>query len=152
MTIHHHHALLLAAADPLIWEQHPESDRYKPEVFRRYLDGAMASGGALVAIENTTGQVIGASRYYEYDAGNKMVAVGYTFLVRQCWGNGYNNEMKRLMLHHAFQYVDTVIFHVGAHNYRSQKAVAKTGAVLHHAANDKPEYWLHKHIWLQMGY
>ncbi len=152
MTTAHHEQLLKAAADPLIWEQHPESDRYKPEVFHRYLDGAMASGGALIATDNQTGQIIGASRYYEHDAGNHRVAVGYTFLVRQCWGNGYNNDMKRLMLHHAFQYVDTVVFHVGACNYRSQKAVAKTGAVLHHAANEKLEYWLHKHTWPQSGY
>lgn len=151
MSVHHHSALLATAADPLIWEQHPESDRYKPEVFQRYLDGAMASGGALVAIDNKTGQIIGASRYYEHDAGNKRVAVGYTFLMRRCWGNGYNNEMKRLMLHHGFQYADTVIFHVGEHNYRSQKAVLKTGATLHHHAPGKLEFWLHKADWINLA-
>ena len=31
-------ALLTAASDPLIWEQHPESTRYQPEVFQRYFD------------------------------------------------------------------------------------------------------------------
>lgn len=147
MTTHHHSALLHAAADPLIWEQHPEHDRYKPEVFQHYLAGAMVSGGALVAIDNETGAVLGASRYYEYDPSNDRIAIGYTFLVRYCWARGYNNEMKRLMLQHAFQYVETVVFHVGAFNYRSQKAVQKTGAELHLHASGKMEFWLHKANW-----
>ncbi|MEO6486653.1 MAG: hypothetical protein ABIO78_01795, partial [Thermoanaerobaculia bacterium] len=39
------------ASDPLIWEQHPESDRYTEEKFRRYFDGAMQSGGAFAVID-----------------------------------------------------------------------------------------------------
>ena len=35
--------LYRAASDPLIWEQHPEPDRYKAAVFRKYFD---ALGGA----------------------------------------------------------------------------------------------------------
>jgi RimJ/RimL family protein N-acetyltransferase len=34
-------ALFAAASDPLIWEQHPESDRYERTVFQRYFDGAI---------------------------------------------------------------------------------------------------------------
>jgi RimJ/RimL family protein N-acetyltransferase len=37
--------------------------------------------------------------------------------------------MKALMLHHAFQFVKSVIFLVGSHNVRSQKAVERIGAV-----------------------
>ncbi|MEY3159378.1 MAG: hypothetical protein RLZZ49_858, partial [Bacteroidota bacterium] len=33
------------------------------------------------------------------------------------------------MLNHAFQFVDQVIFHVGANNIRSQKAMEKLGAI-----------------------
>src|ERR1051326_5275302 len=29
------HALFTAASDPLVWQQHPDSDRYKPEVFQK---------------------------------------------------------------------------------------------------------------------
>ncbi|MFL6531525.1 MAG: GNAT family N-acetyltransferase, partial [Chthoniobacterales bacterium] len=38
-------ALFAVASDPLIWEQHPESDRYTSQVFRRYFQGALDSGG-----------------------------------------------------------------------------------------------------------
>jgi hypothetical protein len=34
-------ALCEAAGDPMIWEQHPESDRYKRKIFQRYFDGAI---------------------------------------------------------------------------------------------------------------
>jgi len=44
-------ALYEAARDPLIWEQHPESDRYKPDVFQRYFDGAIESRGAFAVLE-----------------------------------------------------------------------------------------------------
>jgi N-acetyltransferase len=37
--------------------------------------------------------------------------------------------MKRLMLRHAFRFVRRVIFVVGIHNVRSQRAVERVGAV-----------------------
>jgi RimJ/RimL family protein N-acetyltransferase len=59
-------ALFAVAVDPLIWEQHPASDRYQPEVFRAFFDEAIASGGALIATASRDGQVIGSSRYHGY--------------------------------------------------------------------------------------
>ena len=53
-----------------------------------------------------------------------------TFLARAYWGGAYNREMKRLMLAHAFQFVDRVIFIVGVDNIRSHKAMLKIGGVL----------------------
>jgi len=37
--------------------------------------------------------------------------------------------MKRLMLRHAFRFVNNVVFLVGPHNLRSQRAVEKIGGV-----------------------
>jgi len=37
--------------------------------------------------------------------------------------------MKRLMLRHAFRFVNSVVFLVGAQNLRSQKAMEKIGGV-----------------------
>jgi len=33
------------------------------------------------------------------------------------------------MMDYAFQYVDTIYFHIGANNIRSQKAIEKIGAI-----------------------
>lgn len=48
-------ALFAVASDPLIWAQHPDSDRYQEDVFRQFFADALNSGGALVAIEQATG-------------------------------------------------------------------------------------------------
>lgn len=120
--------LFAAAADPLIWEQHPAYDRYQEEVFRTFFEGALESKGAFVAVDRETGKVIGSSRYCWNELGE--LEIGWTFLVRSHWGNGYNNEMKRLMLDHAFRFVDSVEFLIGATNFRSRKAVEKIGGVL----------------------
>jgi N-acetyltransferase len=121
-------ALFAAASDPLIWEQHPENTRYKKEVFQTYFDGGMESGGAFVVIDRKTGKIIGSSRYCDLKAEEKQIEVGYTFLERAYWGGEYNREMKRLMLDHAFQFVERVVFVAGDKNFRSQKALEKIGA------------------------
>ena len=120
--------LFRAASDPLIWEQHPEPDRYTKEVFQRYFDGAIESHGAFVAIDRKTGKIIGSSRYHDLKPEESEVEIGFTFLERAYWGGEYNGEMKRLMLDHAFKFVDRVVFVVGRDNLRSQKALEKIGA------------------------
>ena len=122
-------ALYAVASDPLIWEQHPVKDRYKEEVFQGFFREALASGGALIAIDAKDGRVIGSSRFYGYDQEKSEIEIGWTFLGRSHWGGSYNGEMKQLMLRHAFQFVQRVIFLVGPQNLRSQRALEKIGAV-----------------------
>ena len=122
--------LFAVASDPLIWEQHPEVDRYKESVFRVFFNEAMESRGALVAIDRGNGRVIGSSRYHGYDRRTGEVEIGWTFLARSCWGGRYNGEMKRLMLDHAFGFADRVVFLIGPDNLRSRRAVEKIGASL----------------------
>ena len=121
-------ALYAVASDPLVWEQHPASDRYKEEVFRSFFADAIASGGALIAIERATGDVIGSSRYFGLNAEASEIEIGWTFLARRFWGGKYNGEMKQLMLEHAFRFVRRVVFLIGPNNVRSQLAVQKIGA------------------------
>ena len=121
--------LYAVAADPLIWEQHPHKDRYKEEVFKGFFRDALASGGALIAIDSKDGRVIGSSRFYGYDKDQSEIEIGWTFLTRSHWGGLYNQEMKQLMLGHAFKFVKSVIFLVGPENLRSQRALKKIGAV-----------------------
>lgn len=121
-------ALYAVASDPLIWQQHPASDRYKEDVFREFFREALESGGAFVTIDRKTQQIIGSSRYFGLDRENREIEIGWTFLARSHWGGRYNGEMKRLMLDHAFKFVDSVFFLVGPNNLRSRKALEKIGA------------------------
>jgi RimJ/RimL family protein N-acetyltransferase len=131
-------ALYAAAADPLIWVQNPQPTRYQREVFRKVFDSGIESKGAFVVIDRAKDEVIGTSRYYDLDADKREVAIGYTFLARAYWGGATNGEMKKLMLDHIFQYLDTVWFHIGADNWRSRKALEKIGGVLSHYG-DRPQ-------------
>lgn len=123
-------ALFAVACDPLIWEQHPAHDRWKPEVFDAFLDDALTEGGGLVVEDPATGAVIGSSRYSTRRAGPGEVEMGWTFLARAHWGGGRNPELKRLMLAHAFTVFDAVIFMVGTENRRSRIALERIGADL----------------------
>ena len=121
-------ALFTAASDRLIWEQHPEPDRYKREVFQRYFDSGIESGGAFAIVDLASGRIIGSSRYCNLKLDESEVEIGWTFLERKFWGGTYNRELKKLMLDHAFRFVERVVFVVGENNLRSQKALEKIGA------------------------
>src|SRR5262245_42418655 len=110
--------LFAVASDSLIWEQHPERDRYKEDVFRTFFKNAMQSGGAFVIIDRKTHQIIGSTRFYGYDPEKSEIEIGWTFLARKYWGGRYNAEMKRLLLNHAFKFVENVVFFVGENNVR----------------------------------
>ena len=121
--------LFAVASDPLIWEQHPESDRYKEEVFKIFFKGALESGGAFVVVDIKTQRIIGSTRFHGYDPEKSEIEIGWTFLARKYWGGRYNAEIKQLMLAHAFKFVENVIFFVGENNIRSQRATENIGAV-----------------------
>jgi len=121
--------LFAVASDSLIWEQHPENDRYKEDVFGVFFREALESGGAFVVIDTNTQQIIGSTRFYGYDPEKSEIEIGWTFLARKYWGGRYNAEMKRLLLNHALKFVENVVFFVGEKNFRSQKAMEKIGAI-----------------------
>ena len=120
--------LFAVASDPLIWEQHPESDRHLEDVFKIFFSDALESRGAFVILDRMTQQIIGSTRFYGYDPEKSEIEIGWTFLARKYWGGRYNAEMKRLLLNHAFKFVENVVFFVGEDNVRSQKAMEKVGA------------------------
>jgi RimJ/RimL family protein N-acetyltransferase len=120
--------LFAVASDRLIWEQHPEWDRYKEEVFKVFFKEALECGGAFVVIDAKTQQIIGSTRFFGYDPEKSEIEIGWTFLARRYWGGRYNAEMKRLLLDHALKFVESVVFFVGEKNFRSQKAMENIGA------------------------
>ncbi len=120
--------LYSVASDPLIWEQHPNKDRWQLEVFKVFFEGAMQSKGAFKIVDKTTGKVAGSTRIYDYNPEQDKILIGYTFLGREFWGTGLNRSAKTLLLDYLFQYVSKVQFHIGAQNTRSQIAICKLGA------------------------
>ncbi len=123
-------ALHAAASDPALWALHPEPTRWRRDVFERFFDGGLASGGALVVVERAGGAVGGSSRYYAWQPDARDITLGYTFLVRRLWGGRSNRELKGLMLDHAFGFAERAWFDVGVGNLRSRRAMEKLGGVL----------------------
>lgn len=124
-------ALFAVASDPDIWAMHPMHDRWQEPIFRTFFDDALANGGTLAVIEKASGRMVGSSRFERFDpADGGSVEIGWTFLARDCWGQGHNAEMKRLMVGHALDSVARVDFRVGEDNWRSRRALEKIGARL----------------------
>lgn len=122
-------ALYAVAADPLVWEQHPNPTRYQRAVFETFFAGALESGGAFLILDALTDAPIGSSRYYDHDPAAQSVLIGYSFLARSHWGGATNRAVKTLLLDYAFAHgIEDVFFHVGAGNRRSQRAMEKLGA------------------------
>jgi RimJ/RimL family protein N-acetyltransferase len=120
--------LYSVASDPEIWAQHPNKDRWKKDVFQNFFEGAMQSKGAFKIIDKASAEILGSSRFYDYDEQDSSILIGYTFYATKCWGSGINHAVKSLMLDYAFQFVSKVYFHIGASNIRSQIAIGRLGA------------------------
>ena len=69
------HDLYAVASDPLTWKQHPVADRHEEGAFESFFREALASGGALIAIDVQTRRVIGSSRFHGYDEERSTVLV-----------------------------------------------------------------------------
>lgn len=142
----HFDELYKVALDPLIWEQHPVKDRCKKEVFKPFFDAAIASKGAFLIWNKNTHEVMGTTRFYDYNPEKLTIAIGYTFIDRKFWGGNFNKSAKDLLIDYAFESVNSIFFHVGAENIRSQKAVLKLGATkigemnMPNNGNDVPHY------------
>jgi len=121
--------LFAAASNPKVWELHPANNRYTEPVFRAFFDDAVASGSAFTFVDRETGRIIGSSRYNGLDEELGEIEIGWTFLDHDYWGGSYNAEIKKLMLDHAFKFIDTVVFWVGDTNIVSMRAMEKIGGV-----------------------
>ena len=120
-------ALYQVAKDPLIWEQHPAKNRHQKSQFEKLFKEFIDSKATLVIIDQSTGEVIGSSRFKYPPKNQTAIEIGWSFLARNYWGGTYNKSVKTLMINHAFQFVETIVFYIDKTNIRSQRAVEKIG-------------------------
>ena len=144
-------ALYAVASDPLLWEQHPEADRWNRSKFQHFFqDGLTNDLGCFVIKEKRSGRPAGSTRFYGFDEADRCIRIGYTFIVRELWGTAANREIKEAMLTCAFKVVDRVFFDIGPQNFRSIVAVTELGAVFSHDESDsKAVYMLSKQQWFK---
>ena len=76
----HFEKLYPVACNPVIWEQHPENDRWKREVFIKFFQIAMENTlGFFTIVDKTLDKFIGSTRFYSHDKIDNSIRVGYTF-------------------------------------------------------------------------
>lgn len=117
-----------AASNPEVWAEHPNKNRWQEDVFRNFFDGAIKSGGAFKIVDKASREVIGSTRFYDYDSKKDSILIGYTFFAKEYWNQGYNHAAKGLMLDYIFDYVSVVHLHIGAENERSKRSITNLGA------------------------
>ena len=122
-------ALYAVARDPLLWADHPDSERWRQPMFDAHFAALLERGGSLAVIERLSGTLIGVSRFqYGSPEDDGTIEIGSTFLARSHWGGPTNREMKRLLLGHALRFVKRVEFWAWQDNARSCRALEKIGA------------------------
>lgn len=125
----HFEALFQAASDELTWDQHPNPLQHQLFHFQNFFEGAIFSQGAFIIKDKTTKDIIGSTRFYDYNVNQKSIYIGYTFIAREYWGKGYNLSVKIELLKYAFLFLEKVYFQIVGNNLRSQRAIAKLGAI-----------------------
>ena len=121
--------LFAVASDSLIWEQHPEPDRYQGRCLQNFLQRSTGIRRPVRHHRSEDSTNHRVDTVYGYNPEKSEIEIGWTFLARKYWGGRHNAEMKQLLLDHAFKFVESVVFFVGEDNVRSQKAMEKVGAI-----------------------
>jgi N-acetyltransferase len=131
----HHAALSAVGCDAAIWRWNPQFVIRTPEDMRAYIDAALqqqADGLSLpfATIDKTAGHAVGSTRYAYFDAANRGVEIGYTWIAPAWQRTTVNTEAKYLMLRHAFETWGClrVQLKTDSLNERSRNAIVRIGA------------------------
>ena len=99
-----------------------------------------------VIIDRTSGRLAGSTSYYNLDADNDKLSIGYTWLGTAFQRTGLNRAAKHLLLGYAFDQLgcERVELETDSRNHQSQNAMRRMGAT--------EEGTLRSHRVLQNGY
>ena len=142
----HKNGLLSAASDGKLWElwftSVPSAD-----AIDNYINTALSNKQSgkefpFTVIDKASGKIIGCTRFYNIEASNRRLEIGYTWYAKSYQRTGANSECKFLMLQYAFENLDcmAVQFMTDWFNKPSRHAIARLGAkqdgvLRHHRLN-----------------
>ena len=130
----HLHAIEAAAADGELWNLWYTSVP-APDKTHDWLAAALAmrerDGALPFAVRaNATGDVVGSTRYFHVDAGNRRLEIGHTWYAKRAQRTAVNTECKLLLLAHAFETLRCIAVEFRTHwfNHASRAAILRLGA------------------------
>jgi RimJ/RimL family protein N-acetyltransferase len=134
MTLEHHAGLSAVGLDPEIWRFTLVVVQTQEEM-RDYIDAALelqrgGTGLPFVTIERSSGQIVGSTRFGNYDPANRRIEIGWTWIAPRWQRTAINTEAKYLMLSHAFERLHCVRVELKTDvlNTRSREAMLRIGA------------------------
>jgi N-acetyltransferase len=135
LSLDHLDDLARVAFDPEIWQWTSER-ALSPEELRAYVERALdatLTGSVLpfATFSRAAGRAIGSTRFASFDAANRRVEIGWTWIGREWQRTVVNTEAKYLMLAHAFERLGCVRVELRTDvlNERSRAAIRRIGAV-----------------------
>lgn len=130
----HEDALNRAAADGELWKLWYTSVA-PPHKMREYIATALDMRDRQGAMpftvrDSTDGKVVGCTRYFNVDAPNRRLEIGYTWYARRAQRTAINTECKLMLLTHAFEKLACIAVEFRTHwfNHASREAIARLGA------------------------
>jgi N-acetyltransferase len=130
----HEDALKRAAADGELWRLWYTSVA-PPDKMGEYIATALdlrERQGAMPFIvrDNADGEVVGCTRYFNVDAPNRRLEIGYTWYAKRAQRTAINTECKLMLLTHAFEKLECIAVEFRTHwfNHASREAIARLGA------------------------
>jgi RimJ/RimL family protein N-acetyltransferase len=127
-------ALIDAAADGELWNLRvtvvpgPSTiGQYISSALRGYEEGHVIP---FVIIALNSGRIVGSTRFWKIDNGNRKLEIGHTWLSQSAQRTASNTEAKYLLLKHAFEVMQTVRvqFTTDELNEKSRAAILRIGA------------------------
>ena len=135
LTMDHAAGLLPVALHGELWRW-TVTQIHSPADLDRYIASALREqelGTALpfATIHRASGTPIGSTRLGNYDADNRRVEIGWTWIAPEFQRTAVNTEAKLLMLRHAFEELQCIRVELktDALNEKSRAAIQRLGAV-----------------------
>ena len=135
LSIDHTDVLARVGLDPDIWRWIPNQVTTRDEM-REYVLLALEEQRRGVSLPFATvlqssGEVIGSTRYGNIDVGNRRLEIGWTWIAPPYQRSAVNTEAKLLLLAHAFETLGAIRVELktDALNEKSRNAILRIGAL-----------------------
>lgn len=136
LALEHAEALFDSVTGPDEWAWKPVPRPATVSEMRQVLvDNLLDAGDGrrepYVVVRRSDRQVIGSTTLFDMDRKNHRVEMGWTWLTRSCWGQGFNEDMKCVLLAYCFETLAMarVAWSADVLNTRSNNALDRLGFV-----------------------
>lgn len=129
LALQHEAGLRQAVQDGELWKM-LVTTAPAPEDVAHYIQAALNTRMAFAVVDETTGEIVGTTAFYQPDADIRRVYIGYTWYRQSAWRTRINTTCKYLLLSHAFDTLGcrVVCWETDSLNTRSQAAIERLGA------------------------